>query len=119
MVSLCEVVRDALRGVCGQVYYFYPASWVRLPCVAWRESGNRELARADGREHLTEVTYTIDIWSDSAERNHEMALRIHERMAAEHFMRTYSADIFEKSTRLHHRVLRYRAVAGADGKVYQ
>ena len=119
MVSLCDRVKETLKGVGAQVYYFYPASWVKLPCVAWRESGNRELARADGREALSEVTYTIDIWSDSPERNGEMALDIHNRLAAAHFMRTYSADIFETGTRLHHRVLRYRAVAGADGRIYQ
>ena len=119
MISLCDRVKAALAGVCGQVYYFYPASWVRLPCVAWRESGNRELARADGREQLTELTYTIDIWSDSPEKNGELALDIHTRLSAEHFMRTYSADVFETGTRLHHRVLRYRAVAGADGRIYQ
>lgn len=119
MTGLGETVKELLSGVCGQVFYYYPASWLRLPCVAWRESGNRELARADGREHLTELTYTIDIWSDSAEKNAELAEMIQARLGAKLFMRTYSADLYETGPRLHHRVLRYRAVAGADGRIYQ
>ena len=119
MVSLCGEIRKALAGVCTQVFYYYPASWLRLPCIAWRESGSRELARADGREHLTELTYTIDIWSASPEENMELAARTHGCMAAMGLMRTYSADLFEKGSRLHHRVLRYRAVADGAGRVYQ
>ena len=119
MAGLCAVVKRALAGVRAQVFYYYPASWVRLPCMAWRESGNRELARADGREYLTEVTYTIDIWSASPEENGALAESVQAVLAAEGFMRTYSADLYETASRLHHRVLRYRAVAGADGRVYQ
>lgn len=119
MISLGGAVRDALSGVCPQLYYYYPASWIRLPCVAWRESSNRELARADGIEHLAELTYTVDIWSDSAEKNAGLAADVDGRMAGIGLMRTYSADVYETSTRLHHRVLRYRAVVCADGKIYQ
>lgn len=119
MKSLRETVKALIEGVCGQVFYFYPASWVRLPCVAWRESGNRELARADGREHLTECTYTVDIWSDSPETNAGVADEIVTRMASARLRREYSADVFETSTRMHHRVLRFRAVVDADGRIYQ
>lgn len=119
MISLAGDVCEALRGVCAQVFYFYPASWVTLPCVAWRESGNRELSRADGGEYLAELTYTVDIWSDAPETNAAIAAEADMRMAAIGFMRAYSADVFETSTRLHHRVMRFRAVAGADGRIYQ
>lgn len=119
MRSLRDAVKELLAGVCSQVFYFYPASWIRLPCVAWRESGNRELARAGGREYLTECTYTVDIWSDSPQANAEIADEIVMRMTSARLMRTYSADVFETGTRLHHRVLRFRAVVDADGRIYQ
>lgn len=119
MISLAGEVCEALKGVCTQVFYFYPASWVALPCVAWRESGNRELSRADCGEYLAELTYTVDIWSEAPEINADIAAEADRRMADIGFMRTYSADVFETSTRLHHRVMRFRAVAGADGRIYQ
>ena len=119
MNSLRKTVKRLLAGICSNVFYFYPASWVRLPCVAWRESGNRELARADGREILTECTYTVDIWSDSPQTNADLADEIMTRMSVSRLTRTYSADVFETSTRLHHRVLRFRAVVDEDGNVYQ
>lgn len=119
MISLADEVCEALKGVCAQVSYFYPASWVTLPCVAWRESGNRELSRADCGEYLAEVTYTVDIWSAAPETNAAIAAEADQRMADIGFMRAYSADVFETTTRLHHRVMRFRAVAGADGRIYQ
>lgn len=119
MITLQSEVKELLAGVCGNVFYFYPASWVNLPCVAWRESGNREIAQADGREHLAEVVYTVDIWGRSAGENAEIAEKVDMRMAARRFRRSYSADVFETATRLHHRILRYRAVADAAGNIYQ
>jgi len=119
MITLQNDVKEILAGVCPQVFYFYPASWTILPCVAWRESGNREIAQADGREHLAEVVYTVDIWSRSAGENAAIAEETDRRMAARRFRRSYSADMFEKASRLHHRIMRYRAVADAEGNIYQ
>ena len=61
MTSLKQQVREALAGVCDRVFYQYPASFGEIPCAAWRESGNREYARADGGEYLAEVVYTVDL----------------------------------------------------------
>ncbi|MGI6239175.1 MAG: tail completion protein gp17 [Christensenellales bacterium] len=119
MISLIHRVRDLLAGVAGAVWYHYPASWAQLPCVSWRESGNRALSQADGREHLAELTYTIDIWAKSPEENAAIASEIDRRMAAARLRRTYCADIYETGARLHHRALRYRAVADAAGNIYQ
>ena len=119
MITLQDEVKTLIIGVCPQTYYFYPASWAVLPCVAWRESGNREIAQTDGREHLAEVIYTVDIWGRSASENAQLAAVIDSRMASRRLRRTYSADMFEKNTRLHHRILRYRAVADAAGNIYQ
>lgn len=119
MITLQDEVKRLMEGVCPQTYYFYPASWAILPCVAWRESGNREVFQADGREHLAEVTYTIDIWARSAAENAEMAQVIDSRMAARRFRRSFCADMFETATRLHHRTMRYVAVADAAGNIYQ
>lgn len=119
MLSLNYVVMDALKTVGVKMFYYYPASWITLPCMAWRESSNRELARADGREQLAEIVYTIDIWSDSAEENSSIGARVDALMTQAGFRRSYCADHYEPTARLHHRIIRYRAVAGADGRIYQ
>jgi len=119
VVSLNEQVRGALRGVCGTVWYYHPQSWAQLPAVSWRESGNREYAQADGREHLAELEYTVDVWSKSPAENGEIAALVDARMLSMRLRRTYSADVYDTSADCHHRCMRYRCVADAAGNVYQ
>ena len=92
---------------------------MRLPAISWRESGNRELAQADGREHLAELEYTVDIWSRSPAENAATAAKVDAAMTAVRLRRDFSADLFESATGLHHRSLRYRCVADAAGRIYQ
>lgn len=119
MITLANTVRGLLKGVCGTVWYFYPQSWVRLPAVSWRESGNREIAQADGQEHLAELEYTVDVWSDSPAENAEIAAKIDAQMASVRLRRDRSADVYDTKTGVHHRSLRYRCVADAAGNIYQ
>ena len=56
MITLTARIAELLGGLDAAVFYFYPQNWVQLPAVSWRESGNRELARADGQPHLAELT---------------------------------------------------------------
>lgn len=119
MVTLAEMVRERLESTGAAVWYFYPQSWARLPAVSWRESANREKAQADGREYLTELEYTVDIWSGSPGDNLALAGRIDAALTAIRLRRVGSVDLFEDGTGLHHRSLRYRCVADAAGNIYQ
>ena len=76
MIGLSERIKQILNATGAQVWREYPQSWTQLPAVTWRESGNRELAQADGCEHLAELEYAIDVWSGSAEKNAELAEKI-------------------------------------------
>ena len=82
MITLANRVRTLLGSAGAPVWYFYPQSWVQLPVISWRESGNREFAQADGGEHLAELEYTVDIWSDSPAKNAELASGIDAAMAS-------------------------------------
>lgn len=117
MISLKHTVKELLLSTGAAVWYFYPQSWLQLPAVSWRESQNREIAQADGREHLAELEYTVDVWAKSPAEVHELAERIDAALCAVRFKRNYAADLFE--TGMHHRVVRYRCVADGSGRIYQ
>lgn len=119
MITLANTVREQLEKACATVWYFYPQSWMRMPMISWRESGNREIAQADGREHLAELEYTVDVWSDSAAENLQLAEQVDARMTALRLRREHSADVYDRKTGAHHRAMRYRCVADADGNIYQ
>ena len=119
MITLSGRVKELLSGLGAPVYYFYPQNWLSLPVIAWRESGNRELAQADGREQLAELTYAVDIFSDSPATNRALSEALDARMFAARLRRDYMADLFDARAGLHHRSLRYRAVADGDGNIYQ
>ena len=119
MITLTARIAELLDGLDAAVFYFYPQNWLRLPAVSWRESGNRELARADGQPHLAELTYAVDIWSESPAQNEALCAAIDGRMAAARLRRDYMADLFDARTGFHHRSLRYRCVADDQGRVYQ
>jgi hypothetical protein len=110
-------VKSLLESTGAAVWYFYPRSWLALPAVSWRESRNREFAQADGCEHLAELEYTVDVWAKSPGEMHALADEINELMAALRLRRSFAADGFEAG--MHHRTLRYRCVADAEGRIYQ
>ena len=117
MISLKSTVKGLLEATGAAVWYFYPQSWLKLPAVSWRESQNREIAQADGREHLAELEYTVDVWAKSPAEAHELAERIDAALASMRLKRNYAADLFESG--MHHRVARYRCVADGLGRIYQ
>ena len=119
MITIANTVMAQLEGLGAPVYYFYPQSWARKPVISWRESGNREFAQADGSEHLAELTYAIDIWSDSPEVNQSLSDTLDRRMMALRLRRDYLSDLFDARAGLHHRSLRYRCVADGAGNIYQ
>ena len=117
MITLALAVKERLESVCPAVWYFYPQSWIRLPCISWRESGNREIAQADGREHLAELTYAVDVWAKNPAEAAELAAQVDAAMASARFRRDYAEDLFESG--IYHRAMRYRCVADAAGRIYQ
>lgn len=117
MNSIGNAVKELLDGTGAAVWYFYPQSWLRLPAISWRESRNRELAQADGREYLTELEYTVDVWDKSPERVRSLAEDVDGALCAMRLRRDYAADLFESG--MHHRTMRFRCVADSEGRIYQ
>ena len=119
MISISERIGALLKGLGAEVWYFYPQNWMRLPVISWRESANREFAQADGREHLAQLEYTVDLWAGGPEANLELSWRVDAAMASLRLRRDFCADLFDSGVGLHHRVLRYRCVADGNGNIYQ
>ena len=111
------LIRQEVGSVAG-VFHAYPATWARVPLVAYRETGNRDHSRADGKEYLTELEYTVDVWSTSAQEAHTIAAKIDEVLAKAGFRRTQAQTLFEERTRYVHLTARYRALANAE-RIYQ
>ena len=120
MDTLQAEVYTALTGTGYAVHYFYPQDGFTLPCITWRESNNREYGQADGNEFVTEVEYTIDIWATTPEATAAMAADVDTALAALRLKRTFSYDLYEQDTRVHHKNMRYRALIRLDEqKIYQ
>ena len=119
MITLKERVFSAIGGLCGDVVYGTPGDFIAPEKIVWRESRNRVFARADGREHLAELNYTLDIFCRSPEAAAELFSRADENMARAGFRRESAEEMFETDTGIHHISARYRALSDADGNTYQ
>jgi len=120
MDTLQAEVYTALTGTGYAVHYFYPQDGFTLPCITWRESNNREWAQADGNEYLTEVEYTVDCWATTPEATATMGAAVDVKMATLRLKRTFSYDLYEADTRVHHKNMRYRGLIHiAEQKIYQ
>ena len=119
MITLKKEVQTVLSGICAHVVYGYPACFAYLPLVSWRESQNRRHAQADGREHLAEIEYTIDLFAPDSESAGEMFAAADERLSMLGLRRENSAEQFETDPSIAHITARYRCLADGQGGVYQ
>jgi len=119
MITLKDRVFSAIGGLCGDVIYGTPGDFISPERIVWRESRNRRYAQADGREHLAELNYTLDIFARSAEAASELFARADERMAQAGFRRESAEEIFERESGVAHISARYRALSDAAGNTYQ
>jgi hypothetical protein len=120
MDTLQAEVYAALSGTGYNVSYFYPQDGFTLPHITWYESNNREHAQAGGNEFTTEVEYTVDCWAATPEATATMALAVDTALAVLRCKRTFSYDLYENDTRIHHKNMRYRALIRIDEqRIYQ
>ncbi len=119
ILAVSKRVEAALQAVGMPVRHAYSQGWLFAPVIVWRESDNHSLARADGGEMLSELEYTLDIYSTAQEESALMAQASDAALAEILLKRTYSAELFESDMQLYHRVMRYRCVVDRDGNIYQ
>ena len=119
MIHLKAQVHRALEGICPEVIYGYPRDYTGGEVISWRESENRRHAQADGREHLVELRYMIEIFAGCAERAAELMEAVDARMQEAGLRREAAVEQYEKDAALCHTSVRYRALADVAGNIYQ
>lgn len=119
MIDLKNEVKAALESVCSKVIYGDHRGFAEQELICWRESANRRFAQADGREYLTELNYTLEIYAPGAEAAAALLTAADAQMCALGFRREAAAEQFEHDLSVSHVSARYRALADAQGKVYQ
>lgn len=117
MLNLKPEILKLLKQLDVKTNYYYPQNFNQLPIVTYYELENRTLlTSADGEELLSEVTYSIDVWSK--ESTSEISIQIDKLMRSIGFRRTSSNDLFEPDTKINHKVLRYSGQVTKDLQVH-
>jgi len=119
LISLKEQVHAALEGICAHVVYGWNRDEALQEMICWRESANRRHAQADGREYLAELNYTLDIFAPCPEAAAELLAAADEKMCNLGLRREAAAEQFEQEWSVSHVNARYRALADAEGNIYQ
>lgn len=89
-------VRQALSAACACVRHGRKKGAPEGETLIWQRTGGACAARADGREALSALTYTIDVFADTIARAKEIAAFADEGMEAIGFRRESCGEIDEE-----------------------
>ncbi len=84
----------------------WPEDWAALPCAVVSEASNRPVARYDGKERLTEVSYYVRVFAERAAELAEISSAVDDAMLALGYLRQMAHE--DDSAAIRQRVLRYR-----------
>ena len=119
MITLKGQLFAALDGVAAELVYGHPRDFAALPLLVWHESQNREYAQAGAGEYLAEINYTLDLYAAEMEQAGSLFADVDARMRAAGFRREACAELYETDRHICHTSARYRALADAQGNIYQ
>jgi hypothetical protein len=101
---------ESVEGVEG-VFFYYPKSFKKLPCVSYYENNNSPARAADDAEYLTEINYQVDVWAEKSAEASEIAGRVNAALTAAGFTREFSHDLYEPGAAAH-KTMRYQYIGG-------
>lgn len=119
MIDIKDYVYQHLSMASAPVHYHYPPENTALPCISYYEAENRVYAQTDTKEHLSEISFVVDIWSKNATKNAELGLEVDTALSDAGFKRMFAYDLYEPETKVHHKTMRYRVLSTQDGELYQ
>jgi hypothetical protein len=93
-------------------FFYYPKNFNKLPCISYYEAFNAPAHKADDSEYLSEVSYVIDIWTDTSAEGSQLADKVNELLTNEGFGREFSQDVYEPAPQALHKTMRFKYLGG-------
>lgn len=120
METLQPEVHTALQSTGYDISYFHPQKKAVVKCISFYESMNKVREAINNTEFLVDVEYVVDLWALTPEETMEMSGAVNTVLSALGLQRTYSKDLYEQETRIHHRNMRYGGIIRTDEqRIYQ
>lgn len=107
MINIKPLVVETLKKVCDSIFFYYPESFKKLPCISYYEASNMPAQKADDREYMTEAVFVIDIWGKTSSEVSELTLRVNEEMTGVRFEREFAKDVYQEGAPAH-KTMRYK-----------
>ncbi|MFZ5688674.1 MAG: DUF3168 domain-containing protein [Bacillota bacterium] len=121
MINLKPTVYAALKndptltGLLGgpRIYFQCPPDPAEFPRITYYEADNKDFPFADELEASTEIIIVIDIWAKGS--TSAIAQAVDNIMTSHGFYREFTTDLYETTTNVHHRPMRYRKLKVFSG----
>lgn len=107
MINLNKIIVSVLREIKGvkNLCKEYPEDFALMPTVTYKENENSDTGKTT-KEVISNIEYQFDIWNKGA--TFDIATQIDESLSGMGFRRVTSVEIVDPSSKLNHRIMRYR-----------
>lgn len=111
MVDLNVAVYNLLKDI-APVSLEFPDAKAKFPLITITEVSNTECFTVEGREHITEATYQLDVWDNYADRSRceAIANQVNSVMVQNHFRRVQGRG-FRDVSGLHRKMMYFKTEA--------
>lgn len=86
----------------------YPEDWPDGTVITYAGLNDAPERFADDREYISRLEVKVDVWDKQPAKTRSIAAQAITALYAIGFVRTYSADLYEQQSRLHHKAMRFR-----------
>lgn len=118
MVNIKPQIYELLKTIPNtEVTYFFPQNFTKLPVISYYELSNTTAVKSDGKEYSSEIHIQVDAWTKTSSATSELAVQIDNLMISKGFYREMSMDLYEQTTKIHHKTMRYRGIV--NNKTFQ
>jgi len=110
MTNLKSKVVSVLTASTGlpEVYFFYPKSFAKLPCISYYEVNNQVAVWADDKPAVSSLQYQVQIWGRSSQEISALADKADAGMLDAGFARQSALDRYDANSELYYKDMIYR-----------
>lgn len=111
MVDLNVAIYNLLKPIASVSLEFLDKK-AKFPLITIAEVSNTEFFTVEGREHITEATYQIDVWDNYVDRSRceHIANQVNDVMVKNHFQRVLGRG-FRDVSGLHRKMMYFKTKA--------